>query len=59
MHNMRIPYSMMMSERPHGRPVREPEHVTFRREVEEMKAQRRRERRARLMRRIRGSRGVG
>jgi hypothetical protein len=54
MHNMRIPYSMMMSERPHGRPLREPEHVIFRREVEELKAQRRRARRAKLIRRIRG-----
>jgi hypothetical protein len=39
---------------PHGRPGREPEHVTFQREAAELREQRRRERRARLIRRIPG-----
>jgi hypothetical protein len=53
MHNMRIPYPIP-SEKPHGRPTREPEHVIFQREAAELRAKRRRERRVQLVRRIRG-----
>jgi hypothetical protein len=53
MHNMRVPYPIAI-EKPHGRPAREPEHVIFQREAAELRAKRRRERRAQLVRRIRG-----
>ena len=53
MHNVRIPYPIP-TEKPHGRPAREPEHVIFQREAAELKAKRRRERRVQLVRRIRG-----
>jgi len=52
-HNLRIPYPIP-TQKPHGRPAREPEHVIFQREAAELRARRRRERRVQLVRRIRG-----